>query len=136
MSCVGLLFRMNRHVAGGAQVFELPGERVEFRRQGIRVSRDVDPGFVDIGLKEARTDGALGAELLHSLDGQVIVQSRLVAISNNSQVVAGDDDPVPTQITGEGQVAPGRQQDGNSIELLVFQQLLHLAGHGFLDHRG
>ena len=113
----------------------LPASLWNLARQGIRVPRDVDPGLVDIGLEEARADRALGAELLHSLDRQVIDQSGLGAIGHDGQVVARDDDPVPAQIACQRQVAGRGEQDGNAIELLVLQQLLHLAGNGFLDHR-
>ena len=57
------------------------------------------------------------------------------APSHDRQVIAGDDDPVCTQIAGERQVAGRGEQNRNAVELLVLQQLLYIARNGFLKHR-
>ena len=41
----------------------------------------------------------------------------------------------PRRSPCQRKVAGRREKNGNAIELLAFQQLLHLAWNGFLDHR-
>ena len=135
MDLVLLFLGMDGHRARLAQVFQLVSQQVEPGRQRIRVPRDIDPRVVDISLQKARADRALRAEFLHASERQVVDQPGLGAVGDNGQVIARDDDPVSAQIARQRQVAGRGEQDGNAIELLVFQQLLDIARNGFLDHR-
>ena len=94
------------------------------RRQRVRVAGHIDPGVVDIGLQKAGADRALGAELLHAAERQVVDQPGLGAVDDHGQVIAGDDDPVVAQLAGERQVAGRGKQNRDAIELLILQQLL------------
>ena len=118
---------MDDHLARGAEVFQLVSQKVESGGQGVRITRDVDPRLVDVGLQKPRADRALRAELLDAIDRHVVDQPRLGAVGHDGQMVARDDDPVPVQIALEREVAGRRKKNGNAIELLAFQQLLHLA---------
>ncbi len=136
MDPVLLFVRVHDDLARLPQVLQLVGQQAEPRRQRIRVPREIDPSVVHIGLEKPRPNCALGAELLHASQRQVVDQSRLGAVGDDGQVVARDDDPVSGLITGQGHVAGRRQEDRDSIELLVFEQLLDIKRNGFLDHRG
>ena len=58
-----------------------------------------------------------------------------MALGDDRQVIACDNDPVAAQLTRQRQVTGRGEQDGNSVELLVFQQLLDIGRNGLLDHR-
>jgi len=108
-------------LAGRTQLLQIPRDSVKTISRRIRVAGQVHPVIVDVGLQEARADGALRAELGDFPHGDVRLDSRSFAVGHGRHVLAGGDDPLSARLAGKRQVGARGEQHRDAIEALAVQ---------------
>ena len=108
-------------LAGRAQLLEIACDAVEAVGRRVRIAGQVDPVVVDVGLQEARADGALRAELGDFADRDVRRDGRSLFVAHGRHVLAGGDDPLSARLARKRQIGAGGKQYRDAIEPLAVQ---------------